>query len=65
MTMTGYYSEENHGPSSSVLQLGDFELENGITLPGASNDDADDQDGQWRPLELGRLQIQAGEHWKH
>jgi homoserine O-acetyltransferase/O-succinyltransferase len=34
MTMTGYYSEENHGPHQ-YFELGDFELENGITLPGA------------------------------
>ena len=32
--MTGYYSEENHGPHQ-YFELGDFELENGITLPGA------------------------------
>ena len=32
--MTYYYSEENHGPHQ-YFELGDFELENGITLPGA------------------------------
>ena len=32
--MTDYYSEENHGPHQ-YFELGDFELENGITLPGA------------------------------
>ncbi|WP_214371155.1 alpha/beta fold hydrolase [Pseudonocardia sp. H11422] len=32
--MSNYYSEEQHGPHQ-YLELGDFELENGITLPGA------------------------------
>lgn len=32
--MIDCYSEENHGPHQ-YFELGDFELENGITLPGA------------------------------
>lgn len=32
--MGNYYSEENHGPHH-YFELGDFSLENGLTLPGA------------------------------
>ncbi len=34
MLMNQYYSEERHGPHE-LLELGDFELESGITLPNA------------------------------
>jgi homoserine O-acetyltransferase/O-succinyltransferase len=31
-----YYTEERHGPHE-ILELGNFELENGITIPNASS----------------------------
>ena len=34
MSKTNYYSEEEHGPHE-FFELGDFELESGITLPNA------------------------------
>ena len=34
MSKADYYSEANHGPHE-IFELGDYELESGITLPNA------------------------------